>query len=67
MTREYSMNEAIKIVAQAAADIETWLKLHKHTVEVYNAENYDYYRSIDEDLLWTTTIGVLKIKIKGDR
>lgn len=67
MTREYSMNEAIKIVAQAAADIETWLKLHKHTVEVYNAENNDYYRSIDEDLLWTTTKGVLKIKIKGDR
>jgi hypothetical protein len=65
--RSYGMDEAVRVSAQAAGDIEAWLGKQPETVHVQNVEGDPDYQRIDVDLLWNTTQGPFQVEIKGDR
>ncbi|BAY42142.1 hypothetical protein NIES2111_65380 (plasmid) [Nostoc sp. NIES-2111] len=67
MTYAYSMDDAVQVANQAAADIEAWLWGKSETISVVNVENDPDYQRRDIDLIWTTHNGETLIEIKGDR
>ncbi len=66
MLKRATMQERTSIAAQAARDIEAWLRNKKITVDVVNVEDDRKYQSADIDLVWKTTLGEKTIEIKGD-
>ncbi len=67
MTRRYTMRESADVGAQAARDIEKWLRTRPKTLSVRNVEAEAEYQRQDIDLVVTTTWGVYTVEIKGDR
>lgn len=67
MTYAYSMDNAMQVAKQAAADIETWLWAKPETISVTNVENNPDYQRTDIDLIWTIYNRDIWVEIKGDR
>jgi hypothetical protein len=67
MTHAYSMDDAMQVAKQAAAEIEAWLWRKPETVSVVNVEHDPDFQRRDIDLIWTTQTGEFLVEVKGDR
>ena len=67
MPRRISMQDSTQVAAQAAAELEAWLRTLPQTLGVVNVEENPDYQQIDVDLIWTTQKRTYTVEIKADR